>query len=261
MKKILISIITLIFIISITVSVQAATTGKVEMTLSKETVKAGEEFSIVVAATDTNNLNTVEYSGITITDENGNNVEGITVKTVEAIGDNWAKMNAEGKTNFVYSGEATQTQQVFKVTFTVNDGVEEGAYKINIEGIKVSSTNLDDITTDIGTKTETVKVIIDKTTVGNQDDEDTEGDNTPAPEPTPSNPTDDGNSNGNVADSGNKEENKTKNVIKNTTKNITKNKTTKLPQTGSESASVIALIALGALAISSYISYRKYKNI
>ena len=49
-------------------------------------------------------------------------------------------------------------------------------------------------------------------------------------------------------------------VNKNKKDNTSKNNT-KLPQTGAESITVIAIIALGSIAISSYISYRRYKNI
>ena len=38
---------------------------------------------------------TVEYSGLTITDGSGNVSTDITVKSVDAVGDNWAKMNNE----------------------------------------------------------------------------------------------------------------------------------------------------------------------
>lgn len=231
MKKFLISLLTLIFVISITISVSAATTGTVTISLSSQTIKAGDEFSIVVTASDSNNLNTVEYSGLTITDESGNVSTDITVKSVEAVGDNWAKMSNEGKTNFVYSGGATQSQEVFKVIFTVGDNITAGTYNINIEGIKVYNTNLEDDTTDIGTKSVSVKAIVDDTTAGNKDNTTNNSSNT-------SNST----NNSNSSNSANK-------------------KTTKLPQTGVENVSIIAIIALGTIAIASYVSYRKYKNI
>lgn len=250
MKKILISLLTLIFIISIAVSANAATTGAVTISLSNETIKAGDEFSIVVTATDSNNLNTVEYSGLTITDESGNVSTAITVKSVEAVGDNWAKMNNEGKTNFVYSGGQAQSQEVFKVTFTVGDNITAGTYNINVEGLKVYSTNIEDDTTDVGTKSVSVKAIVDDTTVNNQGGATTDNNNT-TQEPentttTPSNTTSD---------------NKSNPTSTNNKKNNTNKTTTKLPQTGVESASVIAIIALGAMGVASYVSYRKYKNI
>lgn len=236
MKKILISLLTLIFVISITISVNAATTGSVTISLSNETVKAGDEFSIVLKAEDSNYLNTVEYSGLTITDGSGNVSTDITVKSVDAVGDNWAKMNNEGKTNFVYSGEKTTSQEVCKITFTVGNSITAGTYNINIEGIKVYSAT--DEETDIGKKSVSVKAVVDDTTADNKEEQ--KGNNTT----TPSNTT----------NSGNKSTGSSKS--NNTTK-----KTTKLPQTGIENVSIIAIIALGAIGIASYVSYRKYKNI
>lgn len=236
MKKFLISLLTLIFVISITISISAATTGSVAISLSSETVKAGDEFSIILKAEDLNYLNTVEYSGLTITNESGNVSTDITVKSVESVGNDWAKMSNEGKTNFVYSGEKTTSQDVFKITFKVEDSVTAGTYNINIEGIKVYSANLEDDTTDIGTKSISVKAIVDDTTADNKDEQ---NNNTQTPS--------------NTSNSGNKS---------NTTKsNTSSNKNTKLPQTGVEMVSVIAIVALGAMGVASYISYRKYKNI
>ena len=270
MKRNLISLIILIFIISVTMPVNAATTGSVTISLSNETIKAGDEFSIIVSATDTNNLNTIEYSNLTIKDETGNASKAITVKSLEAVGDNWAKMNAEGKINFVYSGDATQSQQVFKVTFSVSDSVKAGKYSINVEGLKVYSANLEDDTTEIGTKSVTVKAIVDDTTVGGnqgggtpEDPGETEGTDDDTSEGTGGEddrtPSDDGNNgnNGDNDDNGS-DEGKKENV--NTNKNTNK-KPTKLPQTGVESASVMAIIILAAISIASYVSYRKYKNI
>lgn len=231
MKKILISLLTLIFIISITISVNAASTGSVKIIQNKETVKAGDEFSIVLKAEDSNYLNVVEYSGLTITDESGNVSTDITVKSIDTIGDNWSKMNNEGKTNFVYSGEKTTSQEVCKITFTVGDSIIAGTYTINIEGIKVYSAK--DEETDIGKNTVSVKAVVDDTTAGNKD-------NTTTPS--------------NTSNSGNKS------TVSSKSNNTTK-KTTKLPQTGIGSASIIIIITLGAIGIASYVSYRKYKNI
>ena len=235
MKKILISMLILIYIISISISVNAATTGGISLVASKDTIKAGDEISIVVKATDSNKLNTVEYSAITIKDAQGKATSAITVKSVEAVGDNWAKMNNEGKTAFVYSGGATESADVFKVTLTVGD-VTEGQYTINVEGLTVYSAHVTDDTTNVGTKSVSVKAIIDETTAG---------DKTPSKDNTST-----GNSTDDKSDSGKKG---------NT--NTNKNKVNKLPQTGAENTVVIAIVALGIVSIVSYISYRKYNNI
>ena len=257
MKKILISILTLIFIISVSISVNAATTGSASLAISKDTVKAGDEFSVVLTATDTNNINTVEYTTIKITDESGKASSDITVKSVDAVSSNWYRETEGQSTYFVYSGEKTQSQQVFKVTFEVGSNVKEGTYKIDVAGIKVYSLNSEDDTTDVGTKTVSVKAIVDNTTAGNQGTQE-DGDKTQTEEPentttTPSNTTNDGDKSNTTNTTNNK----------NTTskKNTTNKTTTKLPQTGIENVSVIAIIVLGAISIASYASYRKYKNI
>lgn len=248
MKRILISLLTFIFIISIVLSVNAATSGTVAISSSKEVIKAGDEFSILVSASDSNNLNTVEYSGLTITYEGGTVSGAITVKSVEAISDNWAKLNNGGNTDFVYSGGVTQSQEVFKVTLVVGDNIVAGTYNINLEGLKVYSTNMEDDTTDIGTKSVSVKAIVDDTTAGGNNQ-------------NPSNGGDGSNSDGNNSstDTDKKEESKNENVNKVSNKN--NNTTKKLPQTGVENTTLFAIIALAVVGITSFISYRKYKNI
>ena len=248
MKKVLISILMLIFIISISISVNAATTGNITVSLSKDTVKAGDEFSIIVTATDTNNINTVEYTTVDIKDQNGQTSESVVVKSVEPVSSNWYK-ESEGQSNyFVYSGEKTQNQEVFKVTFTVEDDAIAGTYTIDVNGLKVYSLNLEDDTTDIGTKSVSLKVIEDDTTAGEQEDD------------SSNDGADDGYDADDNTDSDNdtKEENKDKNVNKD--KNTNKDKT-KLPQTGAENTTIIAIITLGIISVISYVSYKKYNNI
>lgn len=229
MKKVLISILTLICIISISISVNAATTGGATLSLSKDTIKAGDEITLLVKATDSNKLNTVEYSKITIKDAEGKATSAITVKSVEAVGENWAKMNNEGKTAFVYSGGATESADVFKVTLTVGK-VTKGKYIIDIEGVTVYSANTSDDTTNVGTKSISVEAIVDETTAG-------EGNKEPSKNPGKDNNAGNGGANKN------------------------NNKGNKLPQTGAESTVVFAIVALGAVSIVSYVSYKKYNNI
>jgi len=157
MKKLLISLFSIIIMISIITSVQAATTGQITLTPSAKTIKAGNEFSITIKAADSNNLNTIEYSGITITDANGNVINSITVKSIEKIGD-WFEMDNEGNTAFVYGGSAVKEQDVCKITFTTNGDISAGTYNININGLVVYSTNLDDIKTEIGTKKVSINI-------------------------------------------------------------------------------------------------------
>lgn len=222
MKKILISMIALLMVI-MPINVMAATTGSITLSSSTSTIKAKDEFTVVVKASDSNNLNTVEYSNITITDKNGKETSAITLEKIESIGD-WAKMNNDGNTAFVYSGSATQTQDVFKLTFKVSDKIAAGTYNINVNGLIVYSTNLLDDTTTVGTKTVSVKVEEEKVLEENKN---------------------------NVA-------NNTGNKV---TNNNANNNGSKLPQTGIEDVPVFVVIILGIVSIISYVSYKRYRDI
>lgn len=254
MKKVLISIIAIICLLSMSTIVKAATTGNVTLAASQTTIQAGTEFSIIASATDSNNLNTVEYSGITITDAEGNVTPNITIKSIETANDLWAKMANGSNTAFVYSGSATQSSEVFKINLIASDSITAGEYKINVEGLKVYSSNLQDDTTTVGTKSITVKVIVDETTVPNTETDtpkqNTEVDNTNTTTPTTTN-----NSNTNTTNNS-----ATKSANNTAVTNTTKKKTT-LPQTGLEMTSFFAIIVLGTAAVGSFISYKKYKEI
>lgn len=224
MKKVFISLITLLSILSITMNVNAATTGAITLNVSSQNVKPEEEFSITLKATDSNNLNTVEYTGISITDKNGATTTAIKQQKIETVG-SWSKFEEGDKTYFVYSGGATQAEDVLKITFSVDKEATAGEYNINIKGLKVYSTNVVDDTTEIGTKTATIKVVANET-----------------------------NNSGNENNTGNTTGNTTTNTQKPTT-----NSNKKLPQTGSESVATISIVI--ALVVISTISFRKYKNI
>lgn len=248
MRKLLISIYSLIIIISMMTSVKAATTGHITLTPSTDTIKAGTEFSITVKASDSNNLNTVEYSSITVTDANGSVNNNITVKGIETMGD-WSKMNNDGNTAFVFGGSATQSQDVFKITFIANSEIAAGTYNINIDGLVIYSTNLEDDTTTIGKKTVSVKVKEEKT----QEDKTQEG-----------NKDDSSNKENNEANKGeNKPGNNSNNNNNNSNKpnNSTNKPATKLPQTGLIDMTAIAIAVLSIIIVVSYISYRKVKDI
>lgn len=247
MKKCLISIMVLITVILLSVNVMAATTGAVTLTASTGTVKAKDELTITLKATDNNNLNTVEYSSITVTDASGKETNAITFKSVEVIGE-WSNMNYDGKTAFVYSGTATKEQNVCKLTFTVSDNISAGTYNINVNGLTVYSTNLSDDTTTVGTKTVSVVVEEEKVDNGNTGNniENNVGNN-------------EGNNNNNESDKQNNIANNNSNESNKQDNTATGNN--KLPQTGIEDTIVYAIIILGFASIVAYVSYRRYKDI
>lgn len=237
MKKILISIFTLIFIISMVTVVNAASTGSITLTSSNTTVKAGDEFTVTISAQDTNGYNGIQYKDITITDQNGVETTSIKFEKVEALENN-SKFDGVGDeagvTAFTYSATDNNTSivPVCKLTFKVNSGITAGTYNINLGDMKVFSLNESDDTTEIGTKSVSVKAIVDTTTV----DKDTNKENTPS-------------TNKNTGSTTNSK-----------STNSTTKKTT-LPQTGVETVSIIAIAILSIFAVISYVSYKKYKNI
>lgn len=229
MKKFLIWTMALVLVL-MPISVKAATTGAITLTASEGIVEANDEFTVVVKASDSNNLNTVEYTGITVTDSNGRETTAIKLKSAEVIG-SWSGFEYDGKQAYVYSGSVTQAADLLKLTFTVSDKAEAGTYKINVNGLTVYSTNLSDDTTTIGTKTATV--VIEAKEVE---------------EP--------------------KEENKNENTTGNTTQKPNNNKVdnsvsggNKLPQTGVESAVIIGIAALTVVSVVLYRVLKRYRDI
>lgn len=244
MKKILISIFTLIFIISMVTIVNAAETGSITLTSSNTTVKAGDEFTVTISAQDTNGYNGIQYKDITITDQNGVETTSIKFEKVEALENN-SKFDGVGDeagvTAFTYSSTDNNTSviPVCKLTFKVNSGITAGTYNINLGDMKVFSLNESDDTTEIGTKSVSIKAIVDTTTVGGDtDDEEKTPSNTPKED-------DDG-------------DDKSAGTVKPTNSG---SKKTTLPQTGVELVSVIAIAVLSIFAVISYALYKKYKNI
>jgi len=231
MKKSFISLMILITIMLLTTNVFAATTGNVILTVDTNEIKAGDEITVLLRASDSNKLNTIEYSKITITNETGKETQAITVKSVETIG-SWAKFEYDGKQAFVYSGSATDSAEVFEINLTVSDDIEQGKYNINVNDLTVYSTNLADDTTTIGNKFVTVEFKAEESKDDDMED-DTE------------------NNTGNNIDK-NENNNKVDNSISDGNK---------LPQTGVGNIIVITILSLAIISRVFYVSYKNYKDI
>lgn len=263
MKKILISLLSIIFIISMITEVYAVT-GNITWETSSPNVIIGKTFTVTLAATADSNI-TGFQAGLSY-DKSKLSIENKAVGQgyFDASGSNEIAVGSNSSENL------SKSATLYTITFKVLDTSEEGETKINLTNAILA---LVDGQTDPTNREVTINIKKDDTTVGNQGgtNEDTEtpedGDGTGAGTQTPEDdgntPSNDDNNNGGNADgnnsnSGNENKNTNKNV--NSNKNTNKN-TTKLPQTGAESASVIAIITLGTIAIASYVSYRRYKNI
>lgn len=232
MKKILISLLSIIFIISMISNVYAAT-GSITSGANSGTVVKGKTFTVTLAGTADSPIDGM-YTKFTY----DKNVLEITSATA---GENYGNSSSEGEI-LVTNNSSTTSQNsatLYVITFKILDtanvdsttiSFSDSALHLNEEGtVKDTATSIDSVT---------VNIKSDDTTAGNNDEQ--KGNNTT----TPSNTT----------GSGNKSTGSSKS--NNTTK-----KTTKLPQTGIENVSIIAIIALGAVGTASYVSYRKYKNI
>lgn len=244
MKKILISLLSIIFIISMISNVYAAT-GSITSGASSGTVVKGKTFTVTLAGTADSPIDGM-YTKFTY----DKNVLEITSATA---GENYGNSSSEGEI-LVTNNSSTTSQNsatLYVITFKILDtanvdsttiSFSDSALHLNEEGtVKDTATSIDSVT---------VNIKSDDTTADNKDNKD---DQNNVQEETKNNTTTPSNTN----DSGNKS---TGSSSSNTSKNATK-KTTKLPQTGVESVSIIAIIALGAVGIASYVSYRKYKNI
>lgn len=237
MKKILISLLSIIFIISMFSSVYAAT-ATISSGSSAETVVKGKTFTVTLAGTSDSPIDGM-YTKFTY-DKNVLSLEAATA------GENYGNNSSEGEilvTNNS-SSESLKSATLYTITFKVLDSANvesttisfsESALHLNVEGtVREEATTIEDVT---------ISIKADDTTADNQGG--TTQDTEEPKNETPSN-TNNGNNSSNSGSSSNN-------------KNKTTNK--KLPQTGVESTSIIAMVALASVSIASFVSYRKYKNI
>jgi LPXTG-motif cell wall-anchored protein len=242
MKKILISLLSIIFIISMFTSTYAATNGSINVGASADTVIKGKTFTVTVAATAESNIKGMQ-SGLSY-DTNKLSIESKSAGQgyFDASGSNEIAIGSTSSESLAQSGT------LYTITFKVLDTAAEGPTTISVTNAKMSLVSGE---TDPTSGEVTINIKADDTTAGGANQENQ----------TPSN-GDNGNagtdgSNGNGGTEDKKEEvAQDKNANKNTTNK--KKPTTKLPQTGVESTILIAIVALGAVSIVSYISYRKY---
>ena len=243
MKKFLISILAFIFIISAVTAVNAAS-GSINLSASSDTVVKGKTFTVTLVGTADNSItglqSTLSYDTTKLSIES------------KSAGANFTDASGSDSEIAILSSGSTveKSGTLYTITFKVLDTAEEGDVTISVTNATLAlvneSSEQENVTVSDDSVTITIKA--DDTTVDNQGGATTDDDKTQTEEPkntttTPSNTT-----------TGNKST---------TTKSNSSSKktTTKLPQTGVEMVSIVAIIALGAISISSYVLYRKYKNI
>lgn len=237
MKKVLISIFTLIFIISMITVVNAAS-GSISVTASSNQVVKGNTFTITVAGTADENITALQAalsfdttklsldskkSGTGFTDASGSDSEIAILST-----DN----NSLSKSGTLYT-----------LTFKVLDTATEGDTTINVTSATLALVNESQTQENVSVADGSATITI-KSDITTADKDNTEGTEKEEGTKTPSSTKKDNNKSSSSSSS-----------------NASSSKKTTLPQTGVEVISVIVMAALSVFAVISYILYKKYKNI
>lgn len=236
MKKILVSLFTLIFIISMITTVYAAT-GNINLGASSDTVEKGKTFTVTIAGTADNNITgmqaTLSYDTNKLTIEN------------KAPGSNFSEASGSDSEIAILSSGNTVSKSgtLYTITFKVLDNAAEGDARISVTNATLALVNENSEQENAKVADETVTVDIKASTSSGDNQGNTAGDQQGSNTKTPSN----------TSNSGNKS---TTSKSNNTTK-----KSKKLPQTGIETVSILVMMALGIISIVSYVSYKRYKNI
>lgn len=259
MKKVIITLLSIIFIISTITSVYAAT-GSINFGASSDTIIKGKTFTVTVAGTADSNITGMQ-AGLSY-DTNKLSIES------KSAGQGYfdASSGNEIAIGSTSAESLSKAGTLYTITFKVLETASEGETKISLTNAVLATAGGQ---IDPSNKEVTVTIKVDDTTAGgNQGGNQQQGDEqNKKDDSNPSNGVNGSNSDGNNgnSDTDKKEENKNvntnKNTNKNTSKNTNKNTTKKLPQTGVESTTLFAIIALAVVGITSFISYRKYKNI
>ena len=256
MKRKVISILTIFLIISIalTASIKAAT-GSISVGASSESVIKGKTFTVTIAATaDTNVIGLKANLNYDKTK--------LTLKSKKA-GDNFTDGSAnESELAFATGGAGSKSATICTLTFEALDSAAVGDTEIKISGIVLAA----DENINLNDETVTIKIKADDTTAGNDNNNTNNGgnnNNNPDNNANNSNNSNNNSSN-NANNSNNNSSNKNNNNSGKSNSNSNKSNnssTKKLPQTGIEDINILLVIVLGAIALASYVSYKKYKNI
>lgn len=236
MKKVLVSIITMIFIISMAITVKAAT-GNISFGASSDSVLKGKTFTITLAGTADGNITGLKA-------DLSYDTSKLEIDNKKA-GTGFSDLSGSKEISIVStnSENLSKSGTLYTITFKVLDNAAEGATEISISNVTLALVNENSQQENVNFANDSVIVTIkaDDTTAGNNEDN--------------NNNTNNGNNN-----SSNTNNNNSGKSNSNSNKSNNSN-TKKLPQTGIEDVNILLVIALGAIALASYVSYRKYKNI
>ena len=238
MKKVLVSIFTLIFIISIITVVNAAS-GSISVTASSNQVTRGNTFTVTVSGTADENITGMQAS--ISYDTNKLSLEN------KSAGTNFSDLSGTNEIAIASSGNSdVKSGTLYTLTFKVLDTADLGETTISVTGATLALVNGSQAQENVIASDQSAKVTIisDTTTVSGEEETNAETTKTTTPSSKKSNSSSKSTSSKSSSKS---------------SSNSSSKKT--LPQTGVEVVSVIGIAVLSFVAIISYVSYRKYKNI
>lgn len=255
MKRKVISILTIFLIISIafTGNIKAAT-GSISVGASSESVIKGKTFTVTIAATaDTNVIGLKANLNYDTTK--------LTLKSKKA-GDNFTDGSAnESELAFATGGAGSKSATICTLTFEALDSAAVGDTEIKISGIVLAA----DENINLNDETVTIKIKADDTTAGNDENNNNNTTNNGNNNNNTDNSANNSNNSNNNANNSNNNSSNTNNnnsgKSNSNSSNSNSSSTKKLPQTGIEDINILLVIVLGAIALASYVSYKKYKNI
>lgn len=234
MKKILVASLVLTFIILISSSVYA-TIGNINLNTSSDSAIKGETFTVTIEASADNNI-----TGLQCDLEYDINKLSIQKKSA---GTGFSDLSGTGEIAIVStdSDSLSKSGILYTITFKVLEESEIGETTISAKNaiLAVLNDNSEQENINVGDNEAVVNIKVEGGTT------DTPGEENPEDE---------------IEKPANNVISNNVSIYKNTTEDDNKN-TTKLPQTGIKSISIIAVTTLVGMSIISYIKYIKYKNI
>lgn len=241
MKKVLVSILVSIIIMSLITVVNAAS-GSISASASSNQVTRGNTFTIIVSGTADNNISGLQAK-----------LSYDKTKLERVI--SGSDLSGENEIAAVVNNQM-KSGELYTLTFKVLDSAELGDTTINITdatlALEKGNGEQDNVLS--LSSSATVKIVEDTTTAAGVTDQSKE-DELDVVEDTGSV----GDSSKKTTPSSEKSTSSSKSTSSKSSSNSSSKKT--LPQTGVEIVSVIGIAVLSVVAIISYKSYRKYKNL
>jgi len=287
MKKIIISTLIAILVMSMFTIVNAAS-GSINLGSSAERVKPGETFVVTLIGTADNNITAMQ----------ANILYDSTKLAIESkkVADGFADFSGNNEIAIAStsSESLSKTTTLYTITFKALDNATVGEAKIDFTNISLATINESSEQEVVSIPNDSIEIDIytqeEQPDNGNTQQPDNgntqqpdngntqqpdngntqqpDNGNTQQPDNGNTQQPDNGNTqqpdNGNTQqpDNGNTQQPDNTNTQKdNTTAEKENNTITKLPQTGIEDMSIVAIIGLAVVSIVSYVSYRKYKNV